>query len=65
MPVVPQEHFGGGERSPLGDGVHFDGHGLLVRQSLVIEGRPVDVVFEVPAHPLKGTKEFGIEHLIG
>ena len=62
IPVVAQEHLGGRQRRPLGDGVHLDGLRLLVGQEGGVEPIPGDVLVHVPAHGLELLEKFGVEH---
>jgi len=60
--VVAQEHLGGRQRRPLGDGVHLDGLRLLVTELRAIELRPRNVLLHVPADGLELLEEFGVQH---
>ncbi len=62
VPVVAQEHLGGRQRRPLGDGVHLDGLRLLVGQEGGVEPVPGDVLVHVPADGLELLEKFGVEH---
>ena len=63
-PVVAQKHFGGRQRRPLGNRVHLDGGGLLVRQGGGVKAGPRDVALHVPADGFQLSKEFWVEHAV-
>jgi hypothetical protein len=63
--VVAQEHLRGGERRPLGDGVHLDRRRLLVRELRGRERVPGHVAFEAPAHALERFEGLRVDHLQG
>ena len=62
VPVVAQEHLGGRQGRPLGDGVHLDGLRLFVRQLGGVEAGPGNVLVHVPADGLELLEEFRVKH---
>ncbi|CUJ70078.1 Uncharacterised protein [Achromobacter sp. 2789STDY5608628] len=62
--IVAQEHLGGRQCGPFGDGVHLDRVRLLVRELAAIEVAPGNIVRHVPAHRFHGLEEFRIKHVL-
>ena len=60
--VVTQEHLGGWQGGPLGDGVHLDSARLLIAEQGRLKPIPRDVGVHVPADRFELLKEFGIKH---
>ena len=48
--VVTQKHFSRRQRSPFGDGIHFDRLRLLVSELAAIKVLPRNIGGHVPAH---------------
>mmetsp|Transcript_5541 Transcript_5541/g.13440 ORF Transcript_5541/g.13440 Transcript_5541/m.13440 type:complete len:278 (-) Transcript_5541:56-889(-) len=62
LAVVAQEHLGGRQGRPLGDGVHLDRLRLLVGELGGIELVPGNVAVHVPAHGFELLEQFGVKH---
>ena len=60
--IVAQEHFGGRQRGPFGDRVHFDGHRLFVGEFGRVKIRPWNITRHVPARFFQIVKKFGVNH---